>query len=117
MAATALAQPASTGKISGRVFNPATQQYVRNAEIRVAGTDVVAYSGDDGSYVLANIPAGDRALTVTYTGYDVASLFRRASRGHRGRGSDHLKIRRLARILDSSHEEGNVGPLTASVSV
>jgi iron complex outermembrane receptor protein len=69
----AFAQTASTARISGRIFNPATQQYVRNAEIRVEGTDLVTYSGDDGSYVLANVPGGEVTLTVNYTGYDVAT--------------------------------------------
>ncbi|MCX6950569.1 MAG: carboxypeptidase-like regulatory domain-containing protein, partial [Verrucomicrobia bacterium] len=72
-AGPASAQTAASGKITGRVFNPATQQYVRNAEVRVAGTDVIAYSGDDGTYALTGVPAGDVALTVTFTGYDVAS--------------------------------------------
>jgi iron complex outermembrane receptor protein len=72
VAATAFAQ-AATGKVSGRIFNPVTQQYVRNAEVRVAGTDAVAYSGDDGSYTLTDLPAGEVSLTVTYTGYDVAT--------------------------------------------
>ena len=48
-AALAFAQIAADGRITGRIFNPATQQYVRNAEIRVEGTDLVTYSGDDGS--------------------------------------------------------------------
>src|SRR6476660_2046971 len=73
IAVPAVAQSGSAGRISGRIFNPATQQYVRNAEIRVAGTDLVAYSGDDGSYVLTNVAPGEIGLTVTYTGYDVAS--------------------------------------------
>ena len=72
LAVTALAQSAA-GKITGRVFNPVTQQYVRNAEIRVVGTDVVAYSGDDGAYALTNVPVGDVSLSVTFTGYDVAT--------------------------------------------
>src|SRR5215217_1871892 len=54
----AVAQSAASGRIGGRIFNPATQQYVRNAEIRVTGTDLVAYSGDDGTYVLTNVPSG-----------------------------------------------------------
>src|SRR3954466_15590643 len=73
LSVSAQAQSASGGKITGRVFNPATQQYVRNAEIRVAGTDLVAYSGDDGSYTLSNVASGEANLTVTYTGYDVAT--------------------------------------------
>ena len=52
------AQTSGTGRISGRIFNPATQEYVRNAEISVEGTNVVTFSGDDGSYVLSNVPAG-----------------------------------------------------------
>ena len=37
LAAVAFAADAATGAIQGRVFNPATQEYVRNAEITVAG--------------------------------------------------------------------------------
>ena len=73
LAGVAFAQLIATGRISGRVFNPATQQYVRNAEVRVAGSDSVAYSGDDGSYVLTGVAAGSVALTVTFTGYEVAT--------------------------------------------
>ncbi len=72
LATVAFAQ-APAGKITGRVFNPATQQYVRNAEVRVAGSDTVAYSGDDGSYLLTGVAPGSVALTVTFTGYDVAT--------------------------------------------
>jgi iron complex outermembrane receptor protein len=71
-AAVGFAQ-ATAGRISGRIFNPATQQYVRNAEIRVDGTDLVTYSGEDGTYVLANVPGNEVTVTVTYTGYDVAT--------------------------------------------
>ena len=56
-----LAQAPATGRTMGRIFNPATQEYVRNAEITVEGTNAVAFSGDDGSYVLSNVPAGDVA--------------------------------------------------------
>src|SRR5689334_5163093 len=66
------AQSAS-GRITGRIFNPATQEYVRNAEVAVEGTNVVAFSSDDGSYVLSNVPPGNVSVTVTYTGYDRAS--------------------------------------------
>ncbi|HUR59648.1 MAG TPA: TonB-dependent receptor [Opitutaceae bacterium] len=62
----------SSGRIVGRIFNPATQEYVRNAEVSVEGTDVVAFSSDDGSYVLSNVPAGNVTLSVAYTGYDRA---------------------------------------------
>ena len=58
-AAAARAQNAGgAGTVQGRIFNPATGEYVRNAEVRVQGTDRVTYSEEGGSYVLANVPAG-----------------------------------------------------------
>ena len=66
------AQTASAGKIQGRVFNPATQEYVRNAEITVEGTNLVTYSDADGSFVLTNVPAGEAVVALTYTGYEPA---------------------------------------------
>lgn len=68
-----LAQGAATGRITGRIFNPATQEYVRSAEITVTGTALTAYSESDGSYVLTNVPAGEVNLSVTYTGYESAT--------------------------------------------
>lgn len=66
---TANAQAAGTGVIQGRVFNPATKEYVRNAEIKVEGTNIVAVSEDDGSYRLSNVPPGSATLSINYTGY------------------------------------------------
>src|SRR5512147_992600 len=50
------AQTAPTGTITGRVFNPATGEYVRNAEISVVGTNQSAVSGEGGQYTLPNVP-------------------------------------------------------------
>ncbi len=69
----AAAQNSGPGRITGRIFNPATGEFVRNAEVVVEGTNIVAFSGDDGSYLLPNVPAGEAALAVTYTGYDRAT--------------------------------------------
>ncbi|MBI4624830.1 MAG: carboxypeptidase regulatory-like domain-containing protein, partial [Verrucomicrobia bacterium] len=67
----ALAQSsATTGTIQGRILSPATREYLRNVEIVVAGTNVAAYSGDDGFYTLPNVPAGEHELSVSYTGYE-----------------------------------------------
>jgi iron complex outermembrane recepter protein len=57
------------GAIQGRVFNPATGQYVRDAEIRLQGSDRVIYSDAGGEFRLTNVPPGQAVLTVTYTGY------------------------------------------------
>src|SRR5215212_1378297 len=51
-------QAQGTGTIQGRVYNPATQQYVRNAEVRLEGTSQVTYTENDGSFTINNVPAG-----------------------------------------------------------
>ena len=73
MAVAVFPPSVSAARISGRIFNPITRAYVRNAEIRVNGTDLVAYSGEDGSYVLTNVPGGEVRLSVMFTGYDVTT--------------------------------------------
>ncbi len=65
---TGWAQTNAGANITGRVYNPATREYVRNAEIHIEGTNLVAYSGDEGSYILTNVPAGTVRLTLSYTG-------------------------------------------------
>ena len=65
----ASAQTAATGTISGRVFNPATQQYVANAEISVQGTMLSTTSASDGTYQIVNVPPGAVTVEVNYTGY------------------------------------------------
>lgn len=73
--ATVLSLPAqtSTGTIQGRVYNPGTQQYVRNAEVRLQGTNQVVATESDGSFTFNNVPAGEAKITVTYTGYSTAT--------------------------------------------
>src|SRR5688500_3825090 len=72
--ATALAVNAqSTGNIQGRVYNPGTQQYVRNAEVRLQGTNQVTNTESDGSFSFANVPAGPATVTITYTGYSTVT--------------------------------------------
>ncbi len=65
----AAAQSAATGTISGRIFNPATGEYVRNAQIRVDGRAETIVSGDGGAYSITNVPAGEATLRVIFIGY------------------------------------------------
>lgn len=67
----ALAQ--STGIISGRIFNPATGEYIRNADVRIEGTQQVAQSEDGGYYHLYNAPTGTLKLVVTYPGHETVA--------------------------------------------
>jgi TonB-dependent receptor len=68
----AQAQSADTGVITGRVFNPNTGEYVRNAQVRVEETGLSTISEGGGEYRLAPVPAGKATLVVTYTGYRTA---------------------------------------------
>jgi TonB-dependent receptor len=61
-----------TGGVRGRVLNTATGEYVRNAEIRVEGTPIVAYSEEGGSFRLSGVPAGETTLVVNYAGLQEA---------------------------------------------
>ena len=65
----ASAQGTGNGTVSGRILNPVTGEFVRNARISVEGTGLQAVSGEGGAYVLADVPAGPARLVVGYTGY------------------------------------------------
>lgn len=60
------AQPA-TGIVEGRVQNPATGDYLNNARVSVAGTNLVAFTDVTGAYRLAGVPAGAVTIHVSYT--------------------------------------------------
>jgi TonB-dependent receptor len=64
--------PARTATISGRVFNVATGYYLKNAEVRVNGTDNYVYTDGDGSYAIT-VPAGTVTLTASYSGASPAT--------------------------------------------
>jgi TonB-dependent receptor len=59
---------AGAGVVRGRILNTTTGEYVRNAEIRVEGTSIVAYSEDGGDFRLTGVPSGDVTVVVKYTG-------------------------------------------------
>ena len=59
----------NTGTITGRVYNPARGEYVRNAQIRVEGTNLSAVSEDGGVYRISGVAPGNVTLVVTFTGY------------------------------------------------
>ena len=47
-----IAQAAAEGTITGRIFSPASGEYLRNAQIRVDATGQVTTSEDGGTYRL-----------------------------------------------------------------
>jgi len=62
-----------SGVITGRVFNPNTGEYVRNARVRVEETGQTTISEGGGEFRLLEVPAGRATLVVTYTGYRTAT--------------------------------------------
>ena len=60
---------AGGGIIQGRVFNPATQEYVNNAEVRLEGTKQVTFTESDGSFQFNGVAPGPATIAVNFTGY------------------------------------------------
>lgn len=67
------AQRVGSGVITGRVVEPATGEYLRNAIIKINGRQV-AVSGDGGEFRINNAPAGDVELRVEFTGYNTETM-------------------------------------------
>src|SRR4051812_21034360 len=70
---TAVPAQSPGGAIQGRVYNPASNQYVRNAEIRLEGTNQVTYSESDGSFRFDHVPLGTATVVVTFAGYNTVT--------------------------------------------
>ena len=60
----------ATGTIGGRILNPLTGDYVRNAQVSVKGTEQVAFTDSEGAYQFTNIPTGSVTLRVILPGFD-----------------------------------------------
>ncbi|MBI5693840.1 MAG: TonB-dependent receptor [Verrucomicrobia bacterium] len=59
---------ADPGEIQGRVFNVAVGNYVSNARVAVAGTNLETFTDGGGAYQLSRVPAGEVTLVATYAG-------------------------------------------------
>jgi TonB-linked SusC/RagA family outer membrane protein len=60
---------AQTGTIAGRVMDAATGQPIPAAQVFISDLDLGVLSQQNGSYLLANVPAGPRSVTVQRIGY------------------------------------------------
>ena len=75
------AQNAATqATVTGRVLNVATGQYLKNAEVRLAGTNNYVYTEDDGSYSIT-VRAGAVELVASYIGARTGTATINASPG------------------------------------
>ena len=52
----------STGVIRGRILDSVSGEGTKGAHVRVAGTTVGAIAGTDGTWLVRNVPAGDRTI-------------------------------------------------------
>jgi len=64
------AQAPATGSVQGRVYNPATKEYVASAEVRLDGTNQVTYTESDGTFQFNNVAVGPAGIVVTFSGYN-----------------------------------------------
>lgn len=63
---------ATSGTITGRILNEGTGQYLRNATVTVAGTNLSTVAEAGGVYTLTGVPSGQARLVVSYAGLDPA---------------------------------------------
>ncbi len=66
-----------TGRITGHVYDPATQTPVAGATVVVVGTQLTTHTGTDGAYTISNVPAGVYIVRAEKTG--MPSLLQRVS--------------------------------------
>ena len=71
--AAAAVADAAVGMLEGRVFNPATGEYLENARVTVEGTNLEALTNSNGYYAFANVPAGSVRVRAFYTGLVVGT--------------------------------------------
>jgi len=64
----------ATGTVEGRVFNPATGEYLELARITVEGTALETFTDATGRYRLANVPAGAVRVRAFRTGVVAQTL-------------------------------------------
>jgi len=80
-AAGAAAEPnAGTATITGRILHPAAGEFLRHAEVRVAGGPSVA-SGDGGAYRLSGVAPGEVSVVVSFTGFHPVTATLRVAPG------------------------------------
>ncbi|HTN14607.1 MAG TPA: TonB-dependent receptor [Sphingomonadaceae bacterium] len=62
------AAPAFAGDVTGFVYDASETSALQSAEVRVAEANRVVSTGRDGSYTIADLPAGTYTLEVSYVG-------------------------------------------------
>ena len=63
------AQAQTTGTVSGRVTDAGTELPLAGVRVSIDATSLETYTGNDGFYLLSQVPLGDQSLTFSYVGY------------------------------------------------
>jgi TonB-linked SusC/RagA family outer membrane protein len=63
----------STGTVTGRVVDAATQQPLVGAQVLIEGTGLGGLANDDGTYLILNVPAGSHVVQAQMIGYSSQS--------------------------------------------
>jgi TonB-dependent starch-binding outer membrane protein SusC len=62
-------QAQASGRISGAITDETNARPISGAQVVVAGTAVGTLTGDDGTFTLQGVPAGEHQVRVTHIGY------------------------------------------------
>ena len=65
-----------TGSLYGIITDKATGDPIAYANVVVEGTTLDALSGDDGSYIIARIPAGEYTVKAMMFGHETQKKYR-----------------------------------------
>lgn len=107
---------AAGGIVSGRVANAGTGDYLRNATVSAAGTNITTTTGDGGEYLLADVPAGSVTIRAGYDGLDASEAVADVTAGGRVvvnfdlAGKDYetdKDLVKMGRFVVSGNREGN----------
>lgn len=63
------AEKSDRGQISGRVVDSAGREGLNGAAVTVIGTSISALTNSEGAFVISNVPAGQRTVSVRLLGY------------------------------------------------
>ena len=113
--ASAQAQPAAAGVVTGTVSNSATRNLLEGARVEVPALGRSVLTDNAGRFVLPDAPAGDVELVVTYLGLDPQRRTVRITAGQRAMQNFDLtaQIYQLGEFRVTGEREGNALALTA----
>jgi len=113
--ATASAQTAGRGTITGNVGNAATGNLLEGARVEIPQLGLSTLTSDAGRYVLSGVPAGNYEVVATYIGLDPIRETVTVSAGQSITRNFDLTtgIYRLEAFTVSGEREGNAAAITA----